>query len=451
MGMSASSTHRYSAGSLVYSRAGIIMLFGWLLWGDFIFNLMESVMPSLLPLALKQHGASNREIAIIVSTLYMMVNTVMNPIISYNSDRFRSRWGRRRPFIVATTPLVVLFLCAIPFAPDILVFLTRADWMVSLLALSPTAPIITMFGILVVGFQVFNMFISSVYYYLIPDVVPQQLLGRFFGLFRIFGTTAGMIYNFFIFGHAGTHMREIFVGIAIIYGFFILLMCWRVKEGEYPPPLQESHGHWWSGIQNYARECFGCSYYWWVFLTYSCVIWGNLATVFVVFFLRDEIGLSLVQIGRINAAGLLAVIVALIPLGWLLDRVGGHKMLIAGFLLQTISPLIFFVSVHGYRSALICSMLGAVPIAITGLSVFKWAVDVYPRDRYGQFGSAGALFSSFGAMLLGPLCGLYIDTFKVYRGLYLWYVLFALMGAVSGMVVFRRWKALGGPDNYQAP
>jgi MFS family permease len=381
----------------------------------------------------------------------MMVNSVMNPIISYNSDRFRSRWGRRRPFIAVTTPLVVFFLCAIPFAPEILSFLMKADWMKSLFALSPSAPIITVIAVLVVGFQVFNMFIASVYYYLIPDVVPQKVLGRFLGLFRVFGTTAGMVYNYFIFGHASTHMREIFVGIAIIYGFFILLMCWQVKEGEYPPPIQESHGHWWSGIRNYAKECFGYSYYWWVFLTYSCVIWGSCATVFVVFFLRDEIGLSLAQIGTINATGALAVILVLIPLGWLLDRVGGHKMLIAGFLLQTISPLAFFVFVHGYWSAWICSIFGAVPIAVTALSASKWAIDVYPRDRYGQFGSAGALFSSLGAMLLGPLCGIFIDTVHVYRFLYLWYSFFALIGASSAIVVFRRWKALGGPANYQAP
>jgi maltose/moltooligosaccharide transporter len=441
----------WSVGTLGYTQAGLVVLFGWLLWGDFIFSLMEGVMPSLLPLSLKNHGASNREIAIIVSTLYMAVNTVMNPIISYKSDRFRSRWGRRRPFIVVTTPLVVLFLCAIPFAPEILAFLMKANWMSALFALSPSAPVITMIAVLVVGFQMFNMFISSVYYYLIPDVVPQELLGRFMGLFRIFGTAAGMVYNYFIFGHASTHMREIFVGIAIIYGCFILLMCWRVKEGDYPPPIQESHGHWWSGIRNYAKECFGYSYYWQVFLTYSCLVWSGCAGVFVVFFLRDEIGLSLPQIGTINASAALALMVALIPFGWLLDKWGAHRMLIAGFLLQVISSLVILVFVQGYRSALLCSIFGVIPIAMTGLAAFKWTVDVYPRARFGQFGSAGALFSSLGAMVLGPLCGTLIDALHVYRYLYVWYAIFALIGALSAMVVFQRWKALGGPDNYQAP
>ena len=38
---------------------------------------------------------------------------------------------------------------------------------------APVASVVLVFEFLVVGFQVFNMFISSVYYYLIPDVVPE--------------------------------------------------------------------------------------------------------------------------------------------------------------------------------------------------------------------------------------------------------------------------------------
>ena len=71
-----------------YKKAGVIF-FG-----------LESVMPSLLPMMLRDNGASNQAIAFIVSSIYMVVNAVANPIISYKSDRFRSRWGRRRPFIL---------------------------------------------------------------------------------------------------------------------------------------------------------------------------------------------------------------------------------------------------------------------------------------------------------------------------------------------------------------
>ncbi len=57
-------------------------------------------MPALLPILLKEHGATNKEIVIIVSTIFMVMNAALNPVISYQSDRFRSRWGRRRPFIL---------------------------------------------------------------------------------------------------------------------------------------------------------------------------------------------------------------------------------------------------------------------------------------------------------------------------------------------------------------
>jgi len=84
---------RFRVGTLVYSRAGLVTLFAWLLWGDFVYTLMENVMPSLLPMVLRDNGASNQAIAFIVSSIYMVVNAVANPIISYKSDRFRSRWG----------------------------------------------------------------------------------------------------------------------------------------------------------------------------------------------------------------------------------------------------------------------------------------------------------------------------------------------------------------------
>lgn len=67
-------------------------------------------MPSLLPLMLRNNDARNQAIAFIVSSIYILVNAVANPIICYKSDRFRSRWDRRRPFILATTPFVVVFL-----------------------------------------------------------------------------------------------------------------------------------------------------------------------------------------------------------------------------------------------------------------------------------------------------------------------------------------------------
>ena len=443
---------RFRVGTLIYSPAGLVTLFAWLLWGDFVYTLMENVMPALLPMALKDNGVSNQAIAFIVSSLSMLVNTVGNPIISYKSDRFRSRWGRRRPFLLVTTPFVVLFLAIIPFAPEISVALGGVGWFAALLKNSPVTSIVLVSGVLVGTFQIFNTFVNSVYYYLIADVVPEAFIGRFYGLFRVFGTLAGLSFNYFIFGMAKTHMHEIFIGMALVYGFFITMMCLQVKEGEYPPPNpQEERGHWWSGIRNYADECFGHPIYPLIFLTYGLNIWAGAAGVFDIFFSRDQLCLTLDQIGKMKAYAAVFTTLSIYPLGILLDRWGSHKSMIAGLFGGAVLKTISFCFIHDYWSLLICNILSNVPYCLVSLAIMKWLIDLYPRDRYGQFGSASAMTSSIVAAIIGPLCGIFFDHVKDYRYVFLWPVPFYLAGACVAWLVYRKWKSMGGESGYQAP
>ena len=441
----------FRVGTLVYSRGCLITLFSWLLGGAFVFNMMEQVMPLLLPLVLRDNGASNKAIGFIVSSLYMLVNAIANPIISYKSDRFRSRWGRRRPFILVTTPCVVLLLAIIPFAPEITQALERVGWLASLLKNSPITTLVLVSGILVVTFQIFNMFISSIYHYLVVDVVPEAFIARFYGLFQISGAFAGFAFNYFIFGMAKTHMHEIFIGISVVYGFFITLMCLKVKEGEYPPPnKKEKSGHWWSGIRNYAVECFGRPLYLVVFFVYSAFQWSMVSHVFLIFLFRDQMGLTLDQIGKINAFVGAAGILFIYPLGILVDKFGSHKSLITGMTGFCVIRFASFFLINGYWSLLMWNILWSIPFYLIGLSFVKWTVDLYPRKLYGQFGSAAAMVSSIGAALFGLLCGLFFDWVKDYRYALIWPVAFQVLGICGALIVHRKWKKLGGKEGYQA-
>ena len=82
----------------------------------------------------------------------------------------------------------------------------------------------------------------------------------------VFSFTAGFIYQRFIFKHAGEHMSWIFTGIAIIYLLAFLLMCFFVKEGEYPPPEPKKNNM----IVTYFRDCFSVPFYRWFFLAMAC-------------------------------------------------------------------------------------------------------------------------------------------------------------------------------------
>lgn len=105
-------------GTLVYTKAGLATLFFWLLWGDFCFTLMEILAPSLLPILLREHNATNSEIALLVGTLASVLTMIMTAIASVKSDRHRGPNGRRIPFLFWPTPLIAILLAAIPFAPE---------------------------------------------------------------------------------------------------------------------------------------------------------------------------------------------------------------------------------------------------------------------------------------------------------------------------------------------
>jgi len=82
----------YRAGNIVYSKRGLIALVVWLLWADLCFDLMERI-PGLIPLKLKALEAPNWMMAVILSTIPMLLNATICPWVSFASDRHRRQRG----------------------------------------------------------------------------------------------------------------------------------------------------------------------------------------------------------------------------------------------------------------------------------------------------------------------------------------------------------------------
>ncbi|MCX6986051.1 MAG: MFS transporter, partial [Lentisphaerae bacterium] len=233
--------------------------------------------------------------------------------------RYRSRWGRRNPFIILTMPFLCVCLALLGLSDDITGWLHRNA--IFLQDFAPATITIALIAVFLIMFQFFNMFVGSMFWYLFNDVVPQQFLGRFIGAIRIVGTGAGAMYNFFIFKYADTHMREIFLGIALLYMVALGLMCMMVKEGEYPPiegedePSKRGIG----SILTFFRECFTHRFYWMIFGAGAISALNIPMWSFWVFFLK-EMGLSLDQIGKLGGVGGVSVMVAMFFVSVFIDR-----------------------------------------------------------------------------------------------------------------------------------
>lgn len=440
----------YTVGTLRYTMGGLVVLFIWMLWGDFCFTLMEAVFPRILPIKLKSIGASNMIIGLLVGTIPGAMNFMITPIVSFKSDRHRGRLGRRIPFLLWPTPFLALFLILLGYGDAI------GEWVYG--AISSTFPQVTnltvtlvVIGVLMVCFQFFNMFVASIYYYLFNDVVPEQFLGRFMALFRVVGLAAGIIFNVFIFGKAETHMREIFLAAALLYFVSFMLMCWRVKEGEYPPPpAQEGPPGIITSLKTYFHECFSHSYYVYFFLGTALYTMGAASTLFTVFFAQD-IGVSLDQFGKIAGYMGIPSMLLMYPMGWLSDKFHPLRIFLVAKVLLLITTVAAFFFVHDFTSYVVYALVGLpLSVAVVAASLPMY-MAILPKERYGQFCSAQAMVNAFMLIVGNVLAGKYMDFMGDYRYVYMWSAPIYLISVVFLFQVYRGWQRYGGMKNYHPP
>ncbi len=455
----------YHCGTLTYTKIGLFVLFAWLLWGDFCFTMMDAVVPSILPLKLKSLGCSNWLMGLILTTAPGILNMTVCPYVSFKSDRYRSKWGRRIPFIIWTMPFLCGSLALMGLGDDICGMLQRNSEFLRNFA--PATITIALIAVFLIMFQFFNMFVGSVFWYLFNDVVPAQFLARFMGLFRIVGTGAGALYNFFIFKYAESNMREIFIGAAALYLVGFGMACLMIKEGEYPPPEGEdddsSKGL--KGIMTFFRESFSHKFYWFRFLSTSFASVVGAIGTFTIFF-NQEMGLSLDQFGKIRAISSIAMMAAMYFMSIFVDR--WHPLRICvygavfGVLGNSMSMVWIFVTLPGnyffwlnIGNAVIGAFLGAL-VATAGLPS---EMRIFPQSRFGQFCSAQAMLCSIFSVISGMLAGLFIDLVRnlchgsdyAYRFIFVWITFFSGISAIFLIKVYIEWNRLGGDKHFHPP
>jgi maltose/moltooligosaccharide transporter len=147
----------YHCGTLTYTRGGLARLYFWLLAGDFTYFMVESVVPSAIPLKFKSLHATNFSMGLVLATIPRIIGGIFNPVVS-----FRSRWGRRIPFIAATMPLLVLCFIGLAFVDGV------GPWLAGTFpslgrAFSKSVLILIVLSVFLIAFDFFNTFVTSVF------------------------------------------------------------------------------------------------------------------------------------------------------------------------------------------------------------------------------------------------------------------------------------------------
>ncbi|MEO7933402.1 MAG: MFS transporter [Chthoniobacterales bacterium] len=464
----------WNVGTLTYTMAGLVAVFGWLLCGDFAWSMRDRSVAPMAQWYLSNLKVPNVVFGLLLTSFPALLGLILGPIIAVKSDRHRGKFGRRIPFLLVTTPFAAFGMIGLGLTPLLANWLhglgaagspvggwlhraigdsTSGLWLLSMLENKMVISVVC-FTVFWTAFELATIIGQSVFGGLINDVVPPELLGRFYGLFRAVNLLDGVIFNWWIMGKVPTHFTLILVIIGVFYGTAFMWVCLKVKEGSYPPPEQPktiSRGR--AGeVAAYFKESFSQPYYLFVFVM---LMMGTLAFVPVNAFAipyAGSLGMDMTAYGHCLAVTFAISFSLAYPLGWLADRF--HPMRVsmaslAGYFVVAVAATIWVKTPTSFAIALVAH---GVLSGCYFTSFASLGQRLFPRSKFGQFSSAAGLCASMSMMAIGPAMGAVVDlTGRNYRYTFVFGGLLALVALLAAWQVYVRFLRLGGPRNYVAP
>jgi MFS family permease len=331
---------------------------------------IDSVVTSAIQSRLKFDGLVAPEqigpALAIMAVLTFGFSFFIQPTVGSISDYTTSRWGRRKPYIVAGAICDAVFLVGIATAST---FVALAA-LVTLLAISTNVA-------------------RGPFQGYVPDLLPDHQVGlgsALVGLMQVIGNIVGFglaaLAN--ITGNVGLAL----VAVATIEIVTMVSVVVRVPNG---PPARPRDGRSWRSI---AAETWGTDIlrersYIWLLASRLFVLMGGASLVnFVVLYLADVHGLTQAEVGNAQLVMLAAVavasMVAIVPSARISDRVGRK-------------PVIYVSTALGAISLVIAALAPNVPVAVVAAALFggsqgtflavDWALmtDIIPKAASGRY------------------------------------------------------------------
>lgn len=434
-------------GTLVYTLSGIITLFFLLLMGDFAWSLRERSIFQIVQLMFKTHKASDFVNAVMITALPGVLGFFLGPVISYRSDRTRSRWGRRIPYLFFATPVATGALFGLGISVKL------GNWLHALTNFGVDRCILIFLGLFWTIFEIAAVISGVMFAALVNDVVPAEFLGRFYGLFRAVSLAAGIIFNYWLFGYAELHSAVLFFALGAINFIGFTILCCKVREGEYPEPEHDAaHPGVFHAVKNYFQECYSDPHYL-RYYVFNTLCWLTILPVnaFSLFHAKN-LGVDMGDYGKYNALVYLISLLLSYFLGMLADRFHPLRLTIAVMGIYCLETLLAGVLINTpLRFA--CFFIAHSVLVGTYLTVSaSLGLRLLPKSKFAQFSSAGTLPVSFFSVLLIMVLGKVLDHLNhQYTLTYLLASCTAFLAVLAGLVLYRSFVRHGGIAAYRAP
>ena len=298
-----------------------------------------------------------------------LVSMVTQLVFGALSDNTRSRWGKRKPYLVAGTLLASLGVFAFPFANNYAQLFAVFLWI-----------------------QLFLNVASGPYSAILPDLIPFQYHGKaaaFMGLFQLVGRTAGMVLGALALqrmGEAGVMPLTISF-LVLLNGLMIVT---ALMTHETPTNRESSTGSFSETLTGIFRvDLRGHSSFVWVLVSRFVINTGVYTIMpFLLFYLMNCYGLSKSDAyGKLAVIGLVVNIMGLIatfPAGLASDRTSKKNVIYITCALCVIGGLGFVFS-QSIGFALVAA--GVFGLGYGAFSAVDWALvcNVLPEGEPAKY------------------------------------------------------------------
>ncbi len=441
-------------GTLAYTTAGLVLLFCWMLWGDFAWTVKGRTVGAITTLMVRGYGISDSWYAILIVSIPNFTNIFLIPWISYKSDRHRGRWGRRIPYLVVTTPIVVAAMAGLGLSSQIGEWLWSTGMFGSLTVNNVRLGVFAFFWLLL---DLGTTLSTNIYGALSNDVVPREVIGRFQALARTVSLGVAVLFNKFLMDKAKSHATLLMLCIAAVYGIGLFSLCLMVKEGEYPP-VDDDGGQFnpvtnlFFMAKNYYRQCFRNSCYRWLFAALALPVLAGLPYNTYLMFYSESLEVPLKSFGNMQATCFAVAFCMTFFLGVLSDKFHPLRTSMVSL------TLVAAVNIYG---GLFCRgqdvflrmvlMHGITYMAYVTLAA-STAPKLFPRSLFAQFNSALALITSVCTMLMAPVLGKIMDwSGHKYYLIFFIEAAFEIASIICLFMVYRGFIRHGGDAGYVAP
>ena len=320
-----------------------------------------------------------------------VVSTVATITMGTLSDRTRTRWGRRKPYIfigyIVWGILTAVFPLAAKFQPVAVgIFIAILfDSILSFFAASASDAAMSAY---------------------ITDVTSEVNRGRVVGALEIMKWVAFLV----IYGGAGMIIEAIgyywffyiFGGLATLIG----LICTPMLREE--PITEKPEGRYWQKIADTFQfsSLRKNTDFFKLMISLTLFMLGiNVFFSYLMIYLEHSVKLSLGQSSLVvGLCILVGGIGAAYPIGLLVDRWGRKPVAIISVILEALGLVAFSLS-KTVPLLIISGILWLAPFAAWTISTSTWARDLFPEEKRGQFAGYYVLFNVALTMIPGSLLG----------------------------------------------